>query len=250
MYPILEFDFERDTFIDPHALKSGAPVPEKGVGCFFQDVIRRACAEGNLTEIDRMRSEHETQSVYELNQDGERLAVFNPGVGGPLAAGRLEALVANGLRKVVVCGSAGALIPDLAVGHVVVPSAAIRDEGTSYHYLPPGREIGVDVAAMRCIEHVLREREVPYVSGKTWTTDGIFRETRRRAARRRDEGCITVEMEAASLLAVARVRGIELGYLLYAGDSLAGDEWDHRNGPLHAGRHELFRLAAAAAARL
>jgi uridine phosphorylase len=249
-YPILEFDEDRVAFIDPHGLTSAERLPQRGVACFFQDVIERVCGNGNVKEIDRLRTEHEIQPIYELDLDGERLAVFNPGVGGPLAAARLDALAARGLQKVIACGSAGALIPDLAVGQVVVPSAAIRDEGTSYHYLPPERSIDFDPGITRFIEDLLNEWHVPYVVGKTWTTDAIFRETRSRVARRKAEGCITVEMEAASLLAVAKFRKFELGYLLHAGDSLAGDEWDHRAWPLYPGREELFWLAATAATRL
>lgn len=156
----------------------------------------------------------------------------------------------DGVRKLIACGGAGSLIPELTLGHVIVPNAAVRDEGTSYHYLPPGREIEVAPHVLDCVEAVLREREVPYVVGKTWTTDAIYRETRTRATRRRDEGCIAVEMEAASMLGVAKFRGVELGYLLYAGDSLAGEEWDHRHWQKHSGREELFWLAAAAAVRL
>ncbi len=250
IYPILEFDEDRQAAIDPYAVRPQKRLPQRAVACFFQEVIQRTCGRSGAKELHRLRAEHASHPIYELNHHGEPIAVFNPGVGGPLAAGWLDAVLAMGVQKVIVCGGAGALISELRVGHVVVTSAAVRDDGTSYHYLPPGREIEVDMSVIACIEEVLRERHVPYVVGKTWTTDAIFRETRARAARRRSEGCITVEMEAASLLAVARFRGAQLGYLLCAGDSLAGDEWDQRGWPEHPGREELFSLAVAAAARL
>jgi uridine phosphorylase len=97
---------------------------------------------------------------------------------------------------------------------------------------------------------LLTERSVPFVKGKTWTTDGIYRETRARAARRREEGCLVVEMEAAALFAVARFRKVPLVYLLYAGDSLAGQEWQRRDWQRHGGREDLFWLAADACLRL
>ena len=249
-YPILEFDEDRVAVIEPNALLPQERLPVRAVACFFQDVIERVCQANGANELYRLKAEHGTQPIYELHHLGERLAVFHPGVGGPLAAGWLEEVIAMGVRKVIACGGAGTLIPELTVGHVIVPTAAVRDEGTSYHYLPPGREVEIDAHVVRCLEDVLREREVPYVVGKTWTTDAIYRETRARVGRRRDEGCIAVEMEAASLLAVASFRGVQLGYLLYAGDSLAGEEWDHRRWQQHSGREELFWLAAAAAARL
>jgi uridine phosphorylase len=249
-YPILEFDEDRAAFIDPAAFAPAERLPERGVACFFQDVVEQLCRRGTAREIDRLRSVHETQPILELNHAGERLVVFNPGVGGPLSAARLDSLVAMGLKKVIACGSAGALIPELGVGQVVIPSAAVRDEGTSYHYLAPTREIDFDVDVMGCIEGVMRQREIAFVRGKTWTTDAIFRETRSRVEHRKQEGCVTVEMEAASLLAVAKFRGVQLGYLLHVVDSLAGDDWDRRSWPLHAGSEDLFWLAAAAVVRL
>ena len=88
---------------------------------------------------------------------------------------------------------------------------------------------------------------MPYVTAKTWTTDAIYRETRGKVERRAAEGCVTVEMEAAALFAVAAFRGVRLGQLLYAGDDLSGDAWDARGWDAHAeGRELLFRLAAEA----
>jgi uridine phosphorylase len=249
-FPILEFDEDRAAIIEPAALVPQGRLPMRGVACFFQDVIERVCQSNGAKELHRLKAEHGTQPIYELTYLGVRLAVFHPGVGGPLAAGWLEEAIAMGVRTVAACGGAGSLTPDLTLGQVIVPSAAVRDEGTSYHYLPPSREVLVDPRSVACVKSVLRERKVPYVVGKTWTTDAIYRETRGRASRRRDEGCIAVDMEAASLLAVARFREVQLAYLLYAGDSLAGEEWDNRSWQQHSGREALFWLAAEVATRL
>jgi uridine phosphorylase len=130
-------------------------------------------------------------------------------------------------------------------------SSAVRDEGTSYHYLAPARTVATDPAVVSAIEDVLRRSGVPFTTGTTWTTDAAYRETKEKVALRRSEGCITVEMEAAALLAVAHFRGVTLGQLLYAGDSLAGERWDHRDWVhAHDAREALFWLAADAAAGL
>src|SRR5262245_32194234 len=173
-----------------------------------------------------------------------------PGVGAALAAAFLEQAIARGCRRFVVCGGAGALVPELVLGHVIVPTAAVRDEGTSYHYLAPAREVEAEPATVTAATSLLSERAVPHLTGKTWSTDGIYRETRARTARRRNEGCVVVEMEAAALFAVARFRKVSLAYLLYAGDSLAGDEWDHRDWQRHKRREELFWLSAATCLRI
>src|SRR5690606_31789032 len=140
---------------------------------------------------------------------------------------------------------------DLAVGHVVVPTSAVRDEGTSYHYLPPGREVAPSPEGLAAIEAALAQHAVPYVKGKTWTTDALYRETPAKVALRRDEGCLTVEMEASAFFAVAQFRGVTFAQILYSGDDLSGDEWDsrdwHKRGSI---RENLFWLAVEAALRL
>ena len=151
----------------------------------------------------------------------------------------------------IACGGAGVLVPEIALGQVIVPTAAIRDEGTSYHYLPASREVSPTADALEAIIATLDARGVPHVTGKTWTTDALYRETREKAARRVAEGCLTVEMEAAAFFAVARFRGITFGQLLYAGDDLSGDVWNARGWDEHeTGRQQLFRLAAEAVLRL
>jgi uridine phosphorylase len=249
-YPILEHDPAPQALIEPSALHASRDVPEAAVLCFFHEVIDKLVAGGLARECVRWSSEQGPTALYELESGGDRVAILHPGVGAPIAAIRLEAAIALGCRRFVSCGGAGALVPELALGHVVVPISAVRDEGTSYHYLPPGREVMANQEALRSVEALLRETDIPFVLGKTWTTDGAYRETPGRVSRRRAEGCLVVEMEAAALFAVAEFRRVPFVSLLYAGDSLAGDRWDHRRWNRHEGREQLFWLAVHAALRL
>ncbi|HUS14258.1 MAG TPA: nucleoside phosphorylase [Chloroflexia bacterium] len=249
-YPILEFDPTPEAFLEPSRLVQPRDVPERCVICFFQDVITHLCVEACAPVVATQQSEIGQHPMYELRIDDRRVAVLHPGVGAPLAAAMLEEAIALGCRKFVVCGGAGVLAPDLAVGHVVVPTHAVRDEGTSYHYLPPGREVAAHPDGVAAIEQVLAERNVPYLLAKTWTTDAIYRETPDKIALRRAEGCVTVEMEAAAFFAVAQFRGVILAQLLYGGDDLSGSTWDGRDWTTHSGRETLFWLAAAACLRL
>ena len=165
--------------------------------------------------------------------------------------GRFSTAIAVGCRYFIVCGGAGALHKDLTLGHFVVVSSALRDEGTSFHYLPPGRRIQADPEARRTLEAVLTSQHAPYVSGLTWTTDAPYRETSNKIAARRDEGCLTVEMEAAALAAIARFRGVPLAQVVYCGDDLSGSSWDHRFWQsLSDVREDLFDLTATAALAL
>ncbi len=163
----------------------------------------------------------------------------------------LEELAALGCRTFLACGGAGVLRRDIAVGHLVVPTSAVRDEGTSYHYLPPAREIVLDPEVVRTICNSLAEAGVPYLAGKTWTTDAFFRETLAKVERRRSEGCLTVEMECASFAAAALFRGLRFGQILYGGDDLSGLVWDSRGWKNRGGiRQGVFELACDAALRI
>jgi uridine phosphorylase len=246
-YPILEYDPAPEGIIEPRKLIKPIDAPERCVICFFQEVITRLADEGRLTLIAMLKSEMGGHPVYEMDVDGQRLALFHPGVGAPHAAALLDEVIALGCRKFIACGGAGVLDREIAVGHVVVPTSAVRDEGTSYHYLPPSREVAASAEGTAAIERVLLAHNVPYVLGKTWTTDAFYRETAGKVQRRRAEGCLTVEMEAAAFFAVAQFRGVIFAQLLYGGDDVSGKLWDGRGWDTrHTVREKLFWLAAEA----
>lgn len=248
-YPILEFDPSRTAVIDPGMFREQVTLPEHCVLCFFNEVIGSVCTPEHRAHYTG--SEIGQNPVYVIEHMGKRLTVLHPGVGAPLAAAFLEEAIAWGCRKFIACGGAGVLNRELAVGHLVVPTSAIRDEGTSYHYLPPSREVAPSPEAVTAIQQTLDAASVPYVTSKTWTTDAIYRETPAKVARRRDEGCVTVEMEAAAFFAVAQFRGITFGQILYGGDDVSGDLWDHRDWDKQTTtREKLFWLAADSCLRL
>jgi uridine phosphorylase len=247
VYPLLEYDSTRQAFIEPSQVIQPADVPAHCIICFFRDVIERVAQERQAKVLVPNRWEDGPHPLYEIAHNGQRLAFFHPGVGGPLAAGLLEEVIALGCRKFIACGGCGVLAQNIAVGHLVVLDAAVRDEGTSYHYLPPGREIEADPRAADALVATLARRGVPYLVGKSWTTDAPYRETPHKIAMRRDEGCLVVEMEAASMMAVARFRDVAFGQVVYGGDDLSGSEWDTRDWQKRATiREQLFWLCADA----
>ena len=249
-YPILEYDRAARAVIEPREIVQPVEIPEHCVICFFGDVLGWLAEEGRLWQATEQRSEMGRHAVYALEHDGRSVAVLQPGIGAPFAAAFLEEVIARGCSKFVVCGGAGVLDPAIAVGHLLVPTAAIRDEGTSYHYLPPSREVAASPEAVAAIEAVLSEQGIPALRTKTWTTDAIYRETPAKVARRRAEGCLCVEMEAAALFAVAQFRGVSLGQILYAGDDVSGEIWDARQWNRHQIRERLLWLAVEACLRL
>jgi uridine phosphorylase len=243
--PIVEFDPEREAFIEPSKVIKPRNVPEHCVITFFSEVIEKVVAGHQAKLLVENRWEDGPHPLYEIEYIGQRLAFFHPGIGAALSASLLEEVIAFGCRKFIACGGSGVLEKDLVVGHLVVISGAVRDEGVSYHYLPPGREVKAKQVAVDALVKELEKRSVPYRVGKTWTTDAPYRETRKKIARRREEGCLTVEMEAAGMMAIAEFRGVILGQLLYCGDDLSGAEWDNREWQSRSAiREQLFWLCA------
>jgi uridine phosphorylase len=246
-YPILEHDPTREALIEPSRLIKRRDVPEHCVICFFTEVLDKVVAEHNATLLANHHAQDGPHPIYEIAHRGRRLAFLHPGIGGPLAAGLLEEAIALGCRKFLACGGCGVLAKEIAVGHLIIVTSAVRDEGTSYHYLPPAREVAASAAGIQVLAQTMEGLGVPYLRGKTWTTDAFYRETPDKVTRRREEGCLTVEMEAASFLAVAEFRGVPFGQVLYGGDDLSGPEWDHRSWhDRREVRENLFWLCADA----
>jgi len=247
---LAEFDAERTALIEANMVVSPRDIPRPAVMCFFSEVIEGITRRGDARQVAELRGAHGVHPIWEIAVRGERLAVYHPGVGAPLAAMFMEEAIGLGCAAFCACGGAGAVQPDLALGHVVVPDSALRDEGTSFHYLPPGRSVTADPRGVEIAVQVLEALGLPHVVGRTWTTDAPYRETRAKIARRAAEGCLTVEMEAAAFFAVARFRNVPFAQLLYAGDSVAGEEWDPRGWPQADVREPLFWAAAEIALRL
>ncbi len=249
--PILEFDPDRNAKLEPSRVARPRDMPEHCVICFFREVIDKVAEEHEAQVLVENRWEDGPHEIHEISFDGRRLAFYHPGVGSPLSAGLLEEAIAFGSSKFIACGGCGVLRKDLSVGHLIVVSSALRDEGVSYHYLPPSREVKANAEAVAALEEALSARAIPYIVGKTWTTDAPYRETQGKIDQRRGEGCVAVEMEAAAMMAVSEFRGVPFGQVLYAGDDLSGDDWDNRDWQSRREvREHLFWLAAEACFRL
>jgi len=245
--PLLEFDPERKALIEPDRIIKPRDVPEHCVICFFSEVIEKVNAEQHGWVVASTRWEDGHHSLYEIEFQDQRLAFFHPGIGSAASTGLLEEVIAYGCRKFIAVGGCGVLESGIGVGHLVVLTAAVRDEGASYHYLPPDREVTAQAKPIQSLKAVLARRNIPYRLAKTWTTDAPYRETPKKVAARRSEGCAVVEMEAAGLMAVAEFRQVTFGQVVYGGDDLSGPKWDHRDWSSRVEvREQLFWLAAEA----
>ena len=227
-YPICEYDTNRNPIIKPTDFLDRC-LPEKCVITFFRKELEQFVKDHALSVIGYLHSEVLDIPIYDYSQGEEHLCLTMPFSTAPGAAGTIEELRAMGCQKFVICGGAGALVKGSKVGEIIIPTSAVRDEGTSYHYIEASREIACHEVAMETAVSALTEMGVPFVLGKTWTTDAMYRETPDMIALRRNEGCITVEMETSAFFAVSKFYSIPLVQLLYAGDDVSGSTWDSRN---------------------
>lgn len=248
-HPLFEFEESQTAVINPPMRRKVENFPDLAVACWFGDVQRKRFA--GQSPIYRIPFEHGDHEVHVVEHLGKRIAVFNPGVGAPAAATSLEDIIGLGATKIIGCGGAGIVKNGFDVGHIIVPTGAVRDEGTSHHYQPVDVAVMPHPLAVSAIDAELLAAGVPHDKGLTWTTDAIFRETPEKVARRRDEGCISVEMEASAMFAVAMFRGAVYGQLLYAGDDVSAQTWDHRHWEKQTSvRERVLELALNAVCRL
>lgn len=227
-YPVCEYDTSRNPIIKPTDFLAKT-LPKKCVITFFRKELNQFVEEKKLPVIGHLHSEVLDIPIYEYVTSKERICITMPFSTAPGAAGTIEELHAMGCEKFIICGGAGSIKKDSKVGEIIVPIAAVRDEGTSYHYLEPSREVECHKVAADFVIAGLEKLGIPYTEGKTWTTDAMYRETPDMIELRRKEGCITVEMETAAFFAVSKYYDLPLAQLLYAGDDVSGEKWDARN---------------------
>ena len=226
--PILEYDPDPAAVIMPGHERIAIDLPEKAVFAFLRDDVDRYAREHNAAAVTRFVSATKDYPVYVLEAKGERICLVQAPVGAPASVQILDWLIAYGVREIISCGSCGVLV-DIPENTFLVPYKALRDEGTSYHYLPPERFVDVSKKARLAIEKTLKKHNLPYREVTTWSTDGFFRETKEKVAYRISERCSVVEMECSALAACAKLRGAVWGELLYSADTLEeAERYDER----------------------
>ncbi|MGM9619068.1 MAG: nucleoside phosphorylase [Oscillospiraceae bacterium] len=204
----------------------------------FEHLLERFPCE-KIAEIDACNG---AVPIYAFPYRGKKLAFYLSHVGSTGAATDvIEVNWLTGATKFVMFGSAGSLNRQATEGKYVVPTAAYRDEGMSYHYAAPADYIEVPGAETVC--RVFEELGAPYVRGRVWTTDAVYRETRGEVEKRVGEGCLAVEMELAGVQAVCAFHGFALYDFLMTGDVLDGPEYSPDGLP--EANHSLDKLYLA-----
>lgn len=225
-----EFDPSKNAVINADMLIQPLPdFPDVTVSIFSRKLFDSVLAFFSPKQIACLRSASADSPVYEVVYKGERFAFYHSCVGEPKCVADYEDVLAMGSKRLILLGNCGVLDASIEDCGIIIPTAAIRDEGCSYHYAPPADRIDVNLKYRDLFKEVLAECGYPYVEGVTWTTDAPYRETREKVNRRKEQGAICVEMECAGMQAMCSFRETEFFQFFYAGDNLDHSSWQPRS---------------------
>lgn len=187
------------------------------------------CLERGLPR--RMRWKIPVKRIGSMNADVDEVkrngvtVLTNFGGGSPIVAELAEELAVMGARRMILMTWGGILQSEIKAGDIVICNRAIRDEGTSQHYLAPAKYIDASDQLVDQIANAVRARGKEPIIGTTWTTDAPYRETLDEVKQYQTEGVKTVEMESAGLFTIGQVRGVQTASVVIGMDSLATHQW-------------------------
>jgi uridine phosphorylase len=195
--------------------------PNSVIFCLYKGVMKRFAWRYRSRRVPGFLGD-----LYLIKRTSESVGMLgNFGIGAAALTNMAEEMIAWGSKRCVILSLAGGLQPDLLPGAVVVCDRALRDEGTSYHYLAPARDVLAAPSLVKTVCAALDARGLSPSVGATWSTDAPYRETQQEAEQYQREGIVAVDMESAGLFAAAKARGVEATSVFVIGDSLAGPRW-------------------------
>ena len=188
--------------------------------------------------------------IYEV--DGLKLAVTMATIGASMVVGFLEELKARGFNNFIVLGSCGVLDQSIQADKIILPSSALRDEGTSYHYAPASDEIAYEQSLLLTMEKALDKAGIEHIRTKSWTTDAFYRETAAKVKRRLAVGARVVDMEASAIMAWSQYRQAKVYQFFYTADYVDhhNHEWDARREDRKTDAMTFFEIAVSIALAL
>lgn len=234
IYPIMEYDGEEEGKISPFVSMRCNGLRER----LRELGVHKAVIMFDFNE-ERYPILNQCEIIYNFVMAGattplylykdEKMLIVRCPLGSAAAAMTMEEVISLGVDTFVATGSSGCINEKVNGEHLFLVESAIRDEGASYHYLPPSREIALQQDVIKVIETIFVKNNVGYTKGKIWTTDGFYRETPSRIARRLKEGASAVDMECATLASVAKFKKVRFGQFVYFSDLVHSDTWDWKD---------------------
>lgn len=220
------------------------PVPEIAVLDPDGDLLRHLIKTGDAAINPHWACYH--TELYEFEYGGITFGIIGCAVGASFAVLLAEELFASGCRLLVSITSAGQILPSEDLPVFLLIERALRDEGTSYHYLPPGEFAAISRDVVDRLDGAFADLRVPVYRGSAWTTDAPFRETATAIEEARRRGIDAVEMESAGLYAFAEARGRPVICFAYITNQMATVAEDFEKGE-DGGTRDMLELLAATA---
>lgn len=254
--PLLKHALDAPSAFTPEALLEAVrvernlppdPVPDVCVLEFDGDLTDWLVATGRAKSWHPWACFHTSMQALEV--DGDNVGLIARTIGGPYAVLVAEQLAASGARVILGLTSAGRVSPGMRIPSLVLPAKAIRDEGTSYHYLPAAETVDGNAGLTAALEEELSGLGLPIVTGTVWTTDAPYRETAEQLERHARNGILAVEMQAASLLAFGAARSIRCGVVAHVTNGIDHSSEDQFDKGSHQLGFEILKAMSRAGRR-
>ena len=227
------------------SLLSGGEICDTIILSFNGEILERLKQIDGVYEGGYLTNLNGKLPWYIYEKDGSKVAVAMALIGAPMVVGLLEELKARGFKNFIVLGSCGVLDRSIQADKIILPSSALRDEGTSYHYAPASDEIVYEQSLLLTMEKALDKAGIEHIRTKSWTTDAFYRETAAKVKRRLAMGATVVDMEASAIMAWAQYRQAKVYQFFYTADYVDhhNHEWDARRDDRKADAMTFFEIA-------
>lgn len=221
------FDNKSEAIINP-IINENAPIVDACIVTFSHVIHDFVLKNYNCKKIGQFNFATGITPIYQIDYKGKKFAFYKTFVGAPACVGSIEdSLGEIKTNKYIVFGGCGCLNKEITFGKVMIPTEAYRDEGTSYHYAPASDYIKVKNSDI--VAKFMEENNIPYIKGKTWTTDSFYRETINNFKKHKEDGCISVEMECSGIQAMCDFRNLKFYTFFTSEDLLDAPKWDQRH---------------------
>lgn len=236
--PLLDHPLEEETVFHPAELvtavrrlrgSGGDALPRLGVLDFDGDLTDKLVARGEVKRCDAWHCFHTEMWLWPAGDS--RCGIVARTIGGPFTVLVAEQMAASGMEAVVGLASAGRIGTDLPLPGIVVADEAVRDEGTSLHYLPPSETVAADADLSARLATAVEHVGLPVRHGLVWTTDAPYRETASQIEQWSRQGVLAVEMQAASLFAFGRRNGMSTGLVAHVTNAVNQEGEPFHKGP-------------------
>lgn len=234
------------------SLLSGGEICDTIILSFNGEILERVKQIDGVYEGGYLTNLNGKLPWYIYEKDGSKVTVAMATIGAPMVVGLLEELKARGFKNFIVLGSCGVLDQSIQADKIILPSSALRDEGTSYHYAPASDEIAYERSLLLTMEKALDKAGIEHIRTKSWTTDAFYRETAAKVKRRLEAGARVVDMEASAIMAWSQFRKSKVYQFFYTADYVDHHNrtWDARHEERTADAMTFFTIALTIAKEL